>query len=370
MRPKPSAGWRRERWTATSLTRSDINGRTAASCGPGSTCRSIATPGASPSISSRSSRTSRNGGRSTHRSCRLRSAANVGRAHAVCAAERRRRDLGHGLHHRRAAVVRDPRIPVRSRARNVRWDVRRVRRAHSSRGSGVRASKRLAKAMESGADFSVQNRSIRPDGAVRWLSGAGRVLLGERGEPVRGIGISLDVTERRTLEGQYQQAQKMEAVGRLAGGVAHDFNNLLTAILGYCELLLDDIGPDDPSRRDITEIQKAGERAAGLTRQLLAFSRKQIIEPTLLDLNVIVADMRADARTPDRRRREDRAGPSARAGAREGRSRAGRADRDEPRGERAGCHAARRHADDRDRRRRARRARRLDALLRRNRVPM
>ena len=151
----------------------------------------------------------------------------------------------------------------------------------------------VGKAMKSGADFSIQHRSIWPDGTVRWLSGAGRILLGEHGEPVRGVGISLDVTERRTLEEQYQQAQKMEAIGRLAGGVAHDFNNLLTVILGYCELLLADLDPDDPRQADIAEIQKAGARAAGLTRQLLAFSRKQIIEPTLLDLNVVVADMRA-----------------------------------------------------------------------------
>ena len=151
----------------------------------------------------------------------------------------------------------------------------------------------LAKAMKSGADFSIQHRAIWPDGTVRWLSGAGRIHLGEHGEPVRGVGISLDVTERRTLEEQYQQAQKMEAIGRLAGGVAHDFNNLLTVILGYCELLLADLDPDDPRQADIAEIQKAGARAAGLTRQLLAFSRKQIIEPTLLDLNVVVADMRA-----------------------------------------------------------------------------
>jgi PAS domain S-box-containing protein len=150
----------------------------------------------------------------------------------------------------------------------------------------------VGKAMKAGTDFSIQNRSIWPDGTVRWLSGAGRILLGEHGEPVRGVGISLDVTERRTLQAQFQQAQKMEAVGRLAGGVAHDFNNLLTAILGYCELLLDDIGPGDPRGADIIEIQAAGTRAAGLTRQLLAFSRKQIIEPTRLDLNAIVADIR------------------------------------------------------------------------------
>ena len=150
----------------------------------------------------------------------------------------------------------------------------------------------VGQAMKSGADFSVQNRSIWPDGTVRWLNGSGRILLGEHNEPVRGIGISLDVTGRRTLEEQFQQAQKMEAIGRLAGGVAHDFNNLLTAILGYCELVLADVSQNDSLRADIMEIQKAGTRAAGLTRQLLAFSRKQIIEPTLLDLNAVVTDIR------------------------------------------------------------------------------
>jgi nitrogen-specific signal transduction histidine kinase len=105
--------------------------------------------------------------------------------------------------------------------------------------------------------------------------------------------VAQDITERRTLEEQFQQAQKMEAVGRLAGGVAHDFNNVLTVILGLCELLLADRDPDDPRLADIAEIHQAGTRAAGLTRQLLAFSRKQIIEPTLLDMNAIVGDMRA-----------------------------------------------------------------------------
>jgi PAS domain S-box-containing protein len=150
----------------------------------------------------------------------------------------------------------------------------------------------IAKAMTSGADFSILNRSIWPDGSVRWLSGAGRILLGEHGEPVRGVGISMDVTARHTLEEQYQQAQKMDAIGRLAGGVAHDFNNLLTVILGHCELLLADRDPDESRQADIAGIQKAGSHAAALTRQLLAFSRKQIIEPTLLDLNVVVSDMR------------------------------------------------------------------------------
>jgi PAS domain S-box-containing protein len=150
----------------------------------------------------------------------------------------------------------------------------------------------LEKATKSGGDFSTLHRALWPDGTVRWLSNAGRIHRGENGEPLRGVGISMDVTERRTLEEQYHQAQKMEAVGRLAGGVAHDFNNLLTAILGYCQLLLADLDPHDPRRADINEIHSAGESAARLTRQLLTFSRKQIIEPRPLSLNDVVTNMR------------------------------------------------------------------------------
>jgi PAS domain S-box-containing protein len=150
----------------------------------------------------------------------------------------------------------------------------------------------VGKAMTSGADFSVMNRSIWPDGTVRWLSGAGRVQLGAQGEPVRGVGISLDVTERHTLEEQFQQAQKMEAVGQLAGGVAHDFNNLLTAILGFSNFVMDSFEVDDPRRLDIQEVIKAGERATTLTRQLLAFSRKQVLQPVAVDLNTLVAGLR------------------------------------------------------------------------------
>ncbi len=147
-------------------------------------------------------------------------------------------------------------------------------------------------AMASGEDFTVQHRARWADGTVRWITGSGRILLNERGEPVRGVGMSMDVTDRRTLEEQFRQAQKMEAIGRLAGGVAHDFNNLLTVILGYSQLLLDELEGDDRRRADVSEIRNAAASAAGLTRQLLAFSRKQIIEPTLLDLNAVVTDMR------------------------------------------------------------------------------
>ena len=105
-----------------------------------------------------------------------------------------------------------------------------------------------------------------------------------------------DVTERRRAEGelreselQLRQSQKMDAIGRLAGGVAHDFNNLLTVILGYCDVLIDRLEAGDPMRRAADEIQGAAERAAALTRQLLAFSRKQMLEPKVLDLNAALA---------------------------------------------------------------------------------
>src|SRR5438477_7042753 len=105
------------------------------------------------------------------------------------------------------------------------------------------------------------------------------------------LGIGRDVTERPGLEQQLRQAQTMEAVGRLAGGIAHDFNNILTAITGHADLLLEDLGHHDPRRADVDEIRRSAERAAGLTRQLLAFSRQQVLQPKVVDLNALVLDM-------------------------------------------------------------------------------
>ncbi len=104
-------------------------------------------------------------------------------------------------------------------------------------------------------------------------------------------GMGIDITERRQLEDQLRQSQKMEAVGRLAGGVAHDFNNLLTVISGYGDMIMRGLTPEDPLHGCIEEVLKAASRATSLTNQLLAFSRRQVIQPKILDLNILVANM-------------------------------------------------------------------------------
>jgi signal transduction histidine kinase/CheY-like chemotaxis protein len=116
-------------------------------------------------------------------------------------------------------------------------------------------------------------------------------LLLERDKPIGIQGIARDITERKQLEDRLRQAQKMEAVGQLAGGVAHDFNNLLTVITGYSEVLLGRIDIDRQARAELEEIEKSGQRAAALTRQLLAFSRRQVLQPKIVNLNEIVDNM-------------------------------------------------------------------------------
>jgi PAS domain S-box-containing protein len=113
----------------------------------------------------------------------------------------------------------------------------------------------------------------------------------ENGFLLRAWGSQRDITERKLLEQQLLQSQRMEAVGRLAGGVAHDFNNLLTAIIGYSDLLMMDASRSRSVLANAEEIKRAGQRAAGLTRQLLAFSRRQVLQPKVIELNAVVEDM-------------------------------------------------------------------------------
>ncbi len=149
----------------------------------------------------------------------------------------------------------------------------------------------LAELLEKpGATARVEFRLYHKDGSIRTCEGIGKNLLHD--PAVGGIVESVrDITERRTLEAQLQQAQRLQAIGKLAGGIAHDFNNLLTTILGYCDLLLNQISAGSSFRRDVVEIRKAAGRATSLTQQLLAFARRQILEPKVIDLNTIIAEM-------------------------------------------------------------------------------
>jgi two-component system cell cycle sensor histidine kinase/response regulator CckA len=131
---------------------------------------------------------------------------------------------------------------------------------------------------------------LAKDGRKVMLEVSPRLVLKD-GQAVGVQGIARDVTQRRHLEEQLAHAQRMEAIGHLAGGVAHDFNNLLTVVTGYSELVLRRLDAESPVRQEIEQIKKAGERATTLTRQLLAFSRKQMLQPRVLDLNAVLSDV-------------------------------------------------------------------------------
>jgi PAS domain S-box-containing protein len=131
----------------------------------------------------------------------------------------------------------------------------------------------------------------RKDGTLIEMSVAIIPIEARDGEVVGASKVSHDITRIKKLEAQFIEAQKMEAIGQLAGGVAHDFNNILFVILGHSDLLLQDLGPNHPSQKDAKAIHQAAERAAGVTRQLLVFSRKQKVQPVALDLNEVVAGL-------------------------------------------------------------------------------
>ncbi|HML17011.1 MAG TPA: PAS domain S-box protein, partial [Bryobacteraceae bacterium] len=137
---------------------------------------------------------------------------------------------------------------------------------------------------------SADVRMRRKTGQYIWVSWRAKVVARDaQGAPTRIVGTHTDITERKQLQEELLQAQKLESVGRLAGGVAHDFNNLLTVINGYSDLALQRLDEGHPLRRPIDQIRKAGATAARLTEQLLAFSRRQVIEPKIIDLNAVIA---------------------------------------------------------------------------------
>jgi two-component system cell cycle sensor histidine kinase/response regulator CckA len=146
-------------------------------------------------------------------------------------------------------------------------------------------------AVEQGRSCTVELLNCRHDGSSFWNELSVSPVIDSEGHLTHFVGVQTDVTQRRQLEEQYRQAQKMEAVGQLAGGIAHDFNNVATIINGYTALLLDRIATDVPAREWLNEIKEAGERAAALTRQLLAFSRRQLVAPQVLNLNALIAGL-------------------------------------------------------------------------------
>jgi two-component system cell cycle sensor histidine kinase/response regulator CckA len=161
-----------------------------------------------------------------------------------------------------------------------------------------RLDRELAESLERGGSYEADFRIVRPDGGVRWLLSRGRVISDETARRVRMVGAAIDISERHEaddqrlkLEHQLRQAQKLEAIGRLAGGVAHDFNNVLLAIRGYGELAVRAIGRGEDAAQEVKEMVAGAERAAALTRQLLAFSRRQVLLSETIDLRDIVREM-------------------------------------------------------------------------------
>jgi two-component system cell cycle sensor histidine kinase/response regulator CckA len=161
---------------------------------------------------------------------------------------------------------------------------------HPDDRNAVRAS--IGRAVAGENAYAMEFRTIWPDGSTHWASGLAKASNGPDGQPFGLVGVGIDISNRKSLEAQLRQSQKLEAIGQLAGGVAHDFNNLLTVVLGYSNMVIDTFDADDGRRSDLQEVINAGQRAVTLTRQLLAFSRKQVLQPIAVDLNALVTGIR------------------------------------------------------------------------------
>jgi PAS domain S-box-containing protein len=143
----------------------------------------------------------------------------------------------------------------------------------------------LERAVHDSGELDYQFRVVLPGGRVRWLSNQGRVVRDDSGKPLYMTGVSLDVTDRKHVEERLRQAQRMESVGQLAGGIAHEANNMMSVVLGCADYVLQRNDLAEPVRQDVEQIWKAAKRTAGVTQQLLAFSRRQMLQPQVIDLN-------------------------------------------------------------------------------------
>jgi len=157
-----------------------------------------------------------------------------------------------------------------------------------------RTLERWERALKERGAYSSEYRVVWPDESVHWIMAVGRFVTDpSTGSPLRFTGVVLDLTERRRTEEHLQESLRLEAVGRLAGGIAHDLNNMLAAILGFGDLLARSLEPNDPRASDVEQITRAATRSAGLTRQLLAFARREMIQPRALDINTVIQHAQA-----------------------------------------------------------------------------
>ena len=152
----------------------------------------------------------------------------------------------------------------------------------------ARVADSIRHSVESDVAFAVEFRVVRPNGSIRWIGAAGIAHRDDDGVPLRIVGTAVDVTDRRESEVRLRQVQRMEAIGRLAGGVAHEVNNQMSVVLGFADFVLNAPGLTEAVRDDVRQIRRAGQRSAAVTSQLLAFSRRQMLQPTVLDPNAVI----------------------------------------------------------------------------------
>jgi len=185
---------------------------------------------------------------------------------------------------------------------NARWEEYTGRPPDAARAEGwagaLHPDEREAvlrgwrEAVGAGAErFQIEHRLRNRDGAWRWMLTSAVPYRDPAGGIQAWLGITTDIHERVLAEEQIRQTQRLQSVGQLAGGMAHEVNNMMSVVMGYGELLLQHLGPDDPMRRDVEEMVKAGSRSAVITRQLLAFSRQQVLRPTVVDVGAVVAEL-------------------------------------------------------------------------------